>query len=137
MSSSEITITLPDGSTKQVAFGSTIRQVAESIGPSLGKAAIAGVINGGDIVDVQTPLEQDCKIKIVTLKSEEGLEVLRHSVSHVMASAVQKLFPGTQVTFGPAIEDGFFYDFKRDEGFTLEVLAKIDADMNMIIKAND
>lgn len=137
MRPSTITITLPDGSQKEHPAGVTIREVAADIGQKLAKDAIGGVIDGEDVIDVHTPLGHDCALEIVTLKSPNGLEVLRHSVSHVMASAVQRLFPGTQVTFGPAVDNGFYYDFKRDEGFTPDDLKAIEKEMNRIIKKND
>ncbi len=130
---SEIAVTLPDGSVRKYPPGVTIKQVAESIGPRLGRDAIGGVVDGSEVIDVHTPLQRNCAVKIVTVKSAPGLEVLRHSASHIMASAVQRLFPGTQVTFGPAVENGFYYDFRRDQGFTPEDLAKIEAEMKKIV----
>ncbi|MBI5509230.1 MAG: threonine--tRNA ligase [Deltaproteobacteria bacterium] len=140
MSDPQITVTLPDGSQRHYAAGTTIKDVALSIGPKLGRDAVGGVVDQGDgpgdVIDVFTPLKTDCKLKIVTVKSDAGLEVLRHSASHVMASAVQRLFPGTQVTFGPAVDNGFYYDFKRDQGFTPEDLEVIEAEMKKIVAAD-
>ena len=133
----QIEVTLPDGSVRSMDQGVTIRDVAASIGSKLAKAAIGGLIDDADtVIDVHTPLETSCALKIVTLKSPEGLEVLRHSVSHVLADAVQRLFPGTQVTIGPATDQGFYYDFVRDEGFTPADLKAIEKKMRQIVKAN-
>lgn len=118
-------------------MGTTIRQVAESIGKRLARDAVGGVIDDAKIIDIHTPLKADCRLRIVTVKSDEGLEVLRHSTAHLMASAVQKLYPGTQVTIGPAIESGFYYDFKRDGGFTPDDLEVIEAEMHKIAAADD
>jgi threonyl-tRNA synthetase len=130
--SEQISITLPDGSVRQYPCGATIKDVAASIGKRLARDAVGGVIDGGEIIDVHTPLARDCRLKIVTAGSDEGLAVLRHSTAHLMASAVQRLFPGTQVTIGPSIEQGFYYDFKRDGGFTPEDLEKIETEMHAI-----
>ena len=133
----QIEVTLPDGSVRSMDQGVTIRDVAASIGSKLAKAAIGGLIDDADtVIDVHTPLETSCALKIVTLKSPEGLEVLRHTVSHVLADAVQRLFPGTQVTIGPATDQGFYYDFVRDEGFTPADLKAIEKKMRQIVKAN-
>ncbi len=134
MAQAQVSITLPDGTVKEFSPGVTIRDVAASIGPKLEKDAIGGVINDGDVIDVHTPLRDDCTLRIVTLRSEEGLEVLRHSTAHLMASAVQDLFPGTQVTIGPSIENGFYYDFHRDGGFTPEELEQIENAMSKLAK---
>ena len=128
----QITITLPDGSQRVYDTGTTIRQIAESIGRRLGKDAIGGIIDDAAVIDVHTPLRADSRLKIITVNTPAGLEVLRHSTAHVMASAVQRLFPGTQVTIGPSIETGFYYDFKRDGGFTPEDLEKIEDEMRRI-----
>jgi len=127
-----IAITLPDGSVREMPRGSTVKQVAESIGKRLARDAVAGVIDGGHMVDVGTPLVASCTLRILTVGSDEGLELVRHSTAHVMASAVQKIFPGTQVTIGPSIEAGFYYDFKRDGGFTPEDLERIEVEMRAI-----
>jgi threonyl-tRNA synthetase len=132
MTASNIVITLPDGSKREVPAGTTIRQVAEGIGKRLAKDAVGGVVDGSEIIDVHTPLRADCSLRIITVKSAEGLEVLRHSTAHLMASAVQRLFPGTQVTIGPAIETGFYYDFDKKGGFSPEDLEKIEEEMRRI-----
>jgi threonyl-tRNA synthetase len=136
MSAAPVSITLPDGSTRSYAPGTTIRQVAESIGKRLGKDAIGGVIDDGRIIDVHTPLPADCRLRIVTVGSVEGLEVLRHSAAHLLATAVVRLYPGAQVTIGPAIETGFYYDFEKEGGFTPDDLARIEATMHQIAKAD-
>ncbi len=132
----DVSITLPDGKVVAHPKGTTIQQVAASIGERLGQDAIAGRLGGpkSKLVDVHTPITEDTPLSIVTVRSEPGLEVLRHSCSHLMASAVQKLYPGTQVTFGPAVENGFYYDFFREAGpFTPDDLDKIAAEMKTII----
>lgn len=128
----QIAITLPDGSVRHYESGVTVKDVAASIGKRLARDAVGGVVDGGEIIDVHTPLTHDAKVKIITVGSDEGLVVLRHSTAHLMASAVQRLFPGTQVTIGPSIENGFYYDFKRDAGFTPEDLEKIEVEMRAI-----
>jgi len=126
-------VQLPDGSNKEVPDGATVADVAASIGKGLAKAAIAGKVNG-KVVDVYTPVPDDAKIEIVTPKSEAGLDTIRHSTAHLMAMAVQELFPGTQVTIGPVIENGFFYDFGTDRPFTDDDLRRIEEKMTEIVK---
>jgi threonyl-tRNA synthetase len=126
-------VELPDGSKREVPDGATVADVAASIGRGLAKAAIAGKVNG-KVVDVYTPVSDNAKIEIVTPKSEAGLDTIRHSTAHLMAMAVQELFPGTQVTIGPVIENGFFYDFGTDRPFTDEDLRNIEAKMSEIVK---
>lgn len=126
-------VQLPDGSQREVPDGATVADVAASIGRGLAKAAIAGKVNG-KVVDVYTPVSDNAKIEIVTPKSEAGLDTIRHSTAHLMAMAVQELFPGTQVTIGPVIENGFFYDFGTDRPFTDEDLRNIEARMTEIVK---
>jgi len=128
--SQQITVTLPDGSKQQVEKGTTIADfVKQKIGSGLARAAIFAQLNGQD-VDLSRPFESDATLKIFTNKSPEGLEVARHDAAHVVASTVQRLFPGTQVTIGPTIEDGFYYDFYRPTPFTPEDLQKIEAEAN-------
>jgi len=131
----EITITLPDGSTMQVPTGTTAGQVAEKIGPGLARDAVAARINGQS-VDLSTPIREDVELAIITMDSAEGLEIYRHSTAHVMADAVVQLFPEAKPTIGPAIEDGFYYDFAMDEPFTEDDLARIEATMAKIIAAD-
>src|SRR5215213_3537348 len=108
----EIQVTLPDGKTLTFPTPVTGYDVAKSIGEGLAKAALATKLNG-EIIDLHRPLLADGKIEIITRKSPEALEIIRHDAAHVMAEAVQELFPGTQVTIGPSIENGFFYDFGK------------------------
>jgi threonyl-tRNA synthetase len=126
-------VQLPDGSIREVAENATVADVAASIGRRLAKDALAGKVNG-KVVDVYTPVPEGAKVEIVTPKSEAGLETIRHSTAHLMAMAVQELFPGTQVTIGPVIENGFFYDFGTDRPFTDEDLLRIEEEMQAIVK---
>lgn len=126
-------VELPDGSKKEVPDGATLADVALSIGKGLAKAAIAGKING-KVVDVSARVPDGAKIEIITPKSPEGIDTIRHSTAHLMAMAVQELFPGTQVTIGPVIENGFFYDFAAAHPFTDEDLRKIEEKMAEIAK---
>jgi threonyl-tRNA synthetase len=135
VSDAEIHVTLPDGSVRTYAAGTTGATVAASIGPGLAKAALAIRLDGA-LKDLKTPLSRDVKLEIVTLKDKneaEVLELLRHDGAHVLAQAVQELYPGTQITFGPATEEGFYYDFVRDEPFTPDDFVKIEQRMKEII----
>ena len=132
----EIRITLPDGSVRTTTAGSSGADLAASIGPGLAKAALAVEVDG-KMRDLSAPLHDGAKVRIITRKDEaEALDLIRHDTAHLMAQAVQELFPGTQVTIGPNIEDGFFYDFVRDEPFTTDDLPKIEARMHELVKAN-
>ncbi len=132
----EIRITLPDGSVRTTTAGSSGADLAASIGPGLAKAALAIEV-GGKIRDLSAPLADGDAVRIITRKDEaEALDLIRHDTAHLMAQAVQELFPGTQVTIGPNIEDGFFYDFVRPEPFTTDDLPKIEARMHELVKAN-
>jgi threonyl-tRNA synthetase len=126
-------ITLPDGSRREFDTPVTVQEVAASIGPGLAKAALAGKLNGA-VVDSSCLIENDAALAIITGRDDEALELVRHDAAHVMAQAVQELYPGTQVTIGPAIEDGFYYDFARDEAFTPEDLKAIEERMHAIVK---
>src|SRR5512142_2513284 len=129
-----VQVPLPDGSRKEAARGTTILDfVKTSIGAGLAKAAYFAKLDG-EPVDLSRRLERDAKLEVVTTKNPEALEVARHDAAHVMASVVQKLYPGTQVTIGPAIEDGFYYDFAREQPFTPEDLEKIEKATNEAIK---
>ncbi len=128
-------ITLPDGSQRQFDHPVTVYDVAADIGPGLAKAALAGKVNG-ELVDTSYRIENDAELAIVTNKDDDALALVRHDAAHVMAQAVQELYPGTQVTIGPAIENGFYYDFARDEPFTPEDLKKIEKRMTEIVKRN-
>ena len=125
-------VTLPDGSSRQFDQSISVHDVAADIGAGLAKAALAGKVNG-QLVDTSFLIEQDSDVAIITAKSDEALELIRHDAAHVMAQAVQELFPGTQVTIGPAIEDGFYYDFAREEPFSPDDLATIEARMREIV----
>jgi len=127
------TITLPDGSRREFDHPVSVHDVAAAIGPGLAKAALAGKVDGA-LVDTSHLIDTDSELAIVTARDEEALELMRHDAAHVMAQAVQELYPGTQVTIGPAIEDGFYYDFAREEPFTPEDLGKIEARMHEIVK---
>jgi len=127
------TITLPDGSRREFDSPVTVQEVAASIGPGLAKATLAGKLDGA-VVDSSCLIESDAQLAIITNRDDESLELMRHDAAHVMAQAVQELYPGTQVTIGPAIEDGFYYDFARDEPFTPEDLKKIEDRMHAIVK---
>ena len=125
-------ITLPDGSSRHFDQAVSVHDVAADIGAGLAKAALAGKVDG-ELVDTAFLIEQNAEVAIITAKSEEALELIRHDAAHVMAQAVQELFPGTQVTIGPAIEDGFYYDFAREEPFTPDDLLTIETRMQEIV----
>jgi threonyl-tRNA synthetase len=129
------TITLPDGSTREFAESVSIAAIATSIGAGLARAALAGRVDG-KLVDTSFVVETDCEVAIITERDADGLEVLRHSCAHLMAQAVQRLFPQAQVTIGPVIEDGFFYDFSYERAFTPEDLEKIEEMMRQIVSEN-
>ena len=131
-----VAITLPDGSKREFDKPVSGADVAADIGPGLAKAALA-VRVGGEMKDLSTVIDADAEIAIVTTKDEDALELLRHDCAHVMAEAVKELFPGTQVTIGPNIENGFYYDFARDEPFVPEDLEKIEARMHEIVKRDE
>ena len=126
-----INVTLPDGSQRQFDKSVTVQDVAASIGAGLAKAALAGKVDG-KLVDTGFLIDRDANIAIVTEKSPEALDIIRHSTAHLLAQATQRLFPDTQVTIGPVIENGFFYDFARKTPFTPEDLEKIEAEMRKI-----
>ena len=127
------TVTLPDGSRREFDQAVSVYDVAAAIGPGLAKAALAGRVDG-ELVDTSYLIRQDAALAIITGKDEDALELMRHDAAHVMAQAVQELYPGTQVTIGPAIENGFYYDFARDEPFTPEDLGAIEKRMHDIVK---
>jgi threonyl-tRNA synthetase len=128
-------LTFPDGAERSYDAGVSSLDVAKSIAPSLAKRSIAAKLDGV-VVDLSDPIPGDAKIEFITRESPEALELIRHDAAHVMAEAVQKLWPGTQVTIGPVIENGFYYDFFRNEPFTPEEFAAIEAEMRKIIAAN-
>ncbi len=131
----QVTMTLPDGKALTFPKGVTGGEIAAAIGPGLAKAALIIMVDGQEY-DLFRPIEQDGKIRIITRKDPEALELIRHDAAHLLAMAVQDLFPATQVTIGPAIEDGFYYDFARDTPFTPDDLPKIEARMHEIVKAS-
>ena len=128
-------VSLPDGSKRDYENPVTVSEIAESIGAGLAKAALAGRVDGA-LVDTSYLVSRDAEVAIVTERDEDGIEVLRHSCAHLMAQAVQRLFPKAQVTIGPVIEDGFFYDFAFERPFTPEDLEAIEKSMNEIVKEN-
>jgi threonyl-tRNA synthetase len=129
-------IILPDGSKKTLEEGATVADVAKSIGSGLAKAALAGKIDG-ELVDVTAPVHDGSTVEIITSKSPEALHILRHSCAHIMAEAVQELFPSTQIAFGPATDDGYFYDFELPENISSDDFGAIEKKMQQIIKRND
>ena len=131
----DITLTFPDGSKRPFKAGITGVELAGSISKSLAKKAVAMVVDG-KLADLADPIEADASVKIVTRTDPEALELIRHDAAHVMAEAVQALWPGTQVTIGPVIENGFFYDFAKEEPFHPDDLARIEAKMHEIIARN-
>ena len=133
--SEKIIITFPDGNKKEVDKGINGLELASQISKSLAKESVAIKINN-EIKDISLPINADASVAILKRDSEEALELIRHDCAHVMAEAVQELFPGTQVTIGPAIENGFYYDFARDEPFTVADLPKIEKKMHDIIQRN-
>jgi threonyl-tRNA synthetase len=131
-----VAITLPDGSVKSFAGAVTGAEIAAAIGPGLAKAALAMKVDG-KLVDLKSKIDHDAKIAIVTSKSPEALELIRHDAAHVLAEAVQELYPGTQITFGPSTEDGFYYDFVREQPFTPDDFAKIEQRMKEIVDRDE
>ncbi|MDX1646874.1 MAG: threonine--tRNA ligase [Longimicrobiales bacterium] len=135
MSSEQIRITLPNGDVLEMERGATAGDVAAAIGPGLAKAALAAVVNGRT-VGLMEPIEEDAEIRILTDRDPEALPVLRHSAAHVLATAVRELRPGAGIGFGPAIDDGFYYDFDVDEPFTPEDLEAFEAKMDEVVEAD-
>jgi len=131
-----VTITLPDGSARKVPSGTTLREIAEGIGPRLAKDALAGKIDGR-VVDLAARVEADARVEIVTPKSPDALSLYRHSTAHLTANAVKRLFPTVQIGIGPAIENGYYYDFNPERPFTPEDLAAIEAEMRRIVAENN
>jgi len=126
-------ITLPDGSRKQFDQPVTVMEVAADIGPGLAKATLAGEVDGA-LRDASHLIDQDATLRIITARDEEGLNIIRHSSAHLLAQAVKRLYPAAQVTIGPVIEDGFYYDFSYPPGFTPEDLDRIATEMRRIVK---
>src|SRR6185295_15934738 len=125
---SQVTITLPDGSSRAVPAGTLVREVAESISPRLAKAAVVGMVDGA-LVDLTYPLERNASVKIITQDNPEALYVYRHSAAHLLAAAVTNLFPTVQCGIGPPTDEGFFYDFVVPRPFVPEDIAAIEAKM--------
>ena len=136
MSEADVTVTLPDGASKTVPAGTTIADfVRTQIGPGLAKAALFAKLDGAE-VDLSRTIDKSAQLAIFTSKNPEGLDLVRHDAAHIVASVVQKLFPGTQVTIGPTTDEGFYYDFARDKPFTPEDLEVIEKAANDEIKAD-
>jgi threonyl-tRNA synthetase len=133
---SDIRVTLPDGTVKSVPRGTTSADIARSIGPGLAKAALAAKVNGV-VVDLSRPILEDATLEIVTPKSPEALDVYRHSTAHLTANAVKRLFPAVKIGIGPAIENGYYYDFDSGRPFTPEDLEAIEAEMRRIVAENN
>ena len=135
--SAMLKISLPDGSVREMPVGSSPADVAMAIGPGLAKAALAARVDG-ELVDLTRPFAGDAQLALVTARDEaDALELARHDFAHVLAEAVQALFPGTQITFGPSTDDGFYYDFApKDRQFTEDDLPAIEAEMRRIIQAD-
>ena len=131
----KIKVSLPDGAVREYPKGTSLLDIAKNISQRLAKEALVAKVNG-QLVDLSTNLEHDAEITFLTFDDEEGKQVFRHSTAHVMAQAVEKLFPGTKLAIGPAIEDGFYYDFDPEKPFSPEDLAKIEKEMEAIIKAD-
>ena len=131
-----VAITLPDGSVRRFDAPVTGAELAADIGPGLAKAALAIKLDGA-VKDLATLIDRDATVAIVTMKNEDALELIRHDAAHVLAEAVQELWPGTQITFGPATEDGFYYDFHRKDAFTPDDFETIEAKMAEIVDRNE
>src|ERR1700691_6085331 len=131
MSTETIQVTLPDGATREVQRGTTAAQIAHQISPRLAKDALVARVDG-ELVDLSKPLDRSVKLSILTAKDPDALQVFRHSAAHLLAAAVLELYPNVQLGIGPPIENGFFYEFVREEPFTPEDLEKIEAKMREI-----
>ena len=129
-------IALPDGSVKELAAGATVADVAASIGAGLAKAALAGKVDG-TLVDLTATVTDGATVEIITAKSPEALHIIRHSCAHIMAEAVQELYPGTQIAFGPATDDGYFYDFELPNNISSDDFGAIEKKMAEIVKADE
>jgi len=130
-----VKVTLPDGSILEIAAGTTAKQLADQIGPGLVKAAVAAKVNG-QLVDLSTPITTDAAVQIITLKDDEGLEIMRHSCAHIMAEAICSIWPDTKLVYGPVVEDGFYYDIDLDEPINPADFERIEKKMREIIKAD-
>ncbi|MDH4240953.1 MAG: threonine--tRNA ligase [Phycisphaerae bacterium] len=130
-----VKVTLPDGSTLEISNGTTLGELAKQIGPGLAKAAVAAELNG-QLVDLSSPITADTTIRIITLKDDEGLRIMRHSCAHIMAEAICTLWPDTKLVYGPAVEDGFYYDIDLDETIRPDDFKRIEEKMRDIVKAD-
>ncbi|MHC4104821.1 MAG: threonine--tRNA ligase [Planctomycetota bacterium] len=128
-------VTLPDGSTLEVTDGTTAEQLAQQIGPGLAKAAVAANVSG-ELVDLSKPIDGETAVQIITIKDDEGLEIMRHSCAHIMAEAICSIWPGTKLVYGPTVEDGFYYDIDLDEPIRPVDFERIEEKMREIIKAD-
>ena len=126
-------ITLKDGSVKEYAEKLSVLQIAADISEGLARAACAGKVNG-KVVDLRDEVCEDCELEILTFRDDEGKKAYRHTASHIMAQAVKRLYPDTKLAIGPAIDDGFYYDFDRATPFSQEELGDIEKEMKKIIK---
>ena len=129
-----INITLKDGSQKQYEAGISVLEVAKDLSEGLARNACCGLVNG-ERVDLRTTLNEDCNLEILTFNDQDGKWAFRHTAAHMLAQAVKRLYPDVKLAIGPAIEDGFYYDFDRDKAFTEEEFAAIEAEMKKIVKA--
>src|SRR5512141_666068 len=127
-----VTVKLPDGSTRSVRRGTTVREVAQGIGPRLARDAWAGKLDG-KVVDLVTPIESDGALEIITAKHPDAVPIYRHSTAHLTAQAVKRLFPDVQIGIGPPIENGYYYDFTPSRPFTPEDLEAMEAEMRKAI----
>ena len=127
-----VALTFPDGARREYPQGTTGLDIAKGISPSLAKRTVAMALDGA-VIDLSDPIERDAKIDFLNREDPRALELIRHDAAHIMAEAVQSLWPGTQVTIGPVIENGFYYDFARNQPFTLEDLAVIEKKMKEIV----
>ena len=130
-----IKITLKDGSVKEFESGVSVLDIAKSISEGLARNACCGIING-KVVDLRTKVNEDVEISICTADSQEGMDTIRHSISHVLASAVKRLFPEAKLAIGPSIANGFYYDFDVENPFSTADLEKLEDEMRKIIKEN-
>jgi len=128
-------VKLPDGSTLEIAGHTTAKQLAEQIGPALAKAAVAAKLNG-QLVDLSTPVTADAAVQIITLKDDEGLEIMRHSCAHIMAEAICTIWPDAKLVYGPIIEDGFYYDIDLDESIRPPDFERIEEKMREMVKVD-
>jgi threonyl-tRNA synthetase len=127
-------VTLPDGSILEISNGTTAKELAEQIGAGLVRAAVAAEVNG-QLVDLSALITADATVKIITLKDDEGLQIMRHSCAHIMAEAICTIWPDTKLVYGPTIEDGFYYDIDLDEPIRPDDFPRIEEKMREIVKA--